>query len=52
MANKQKNEEQSKRFIEAAKKAEADETEEGAARAFKSVTESKKKTTTRPRAAR
>jgi hypothetical protein len=29
--------EQSKRFIEAAKKAEADETEEGAERAFKSV---------------
>jgi hypothetical protein len=30
--------EQSKRFIEAARKAEADETEEGAERAFKKVT--------------
>jgi hypothetical protein len=30
--------EQSKRFIEAAREAEADETEEGADRAFKSVT--------------
>jgi hypothetical protein len=29
--------EQSKRFIEAAKKAEADETDEGAERAFKKV---------------
>jgi len=31
------NPEQSKRFIEAAKKAEADETEEGAERAFRGV---------------
>ncbi len=30
--------EQSKRFIEAARKAEADETEEGADRGFKKVT--------------
>jgi hypothetical protein len=30
--------EQSKRFIEAARKAEADETEEGADRAFKKTT--------------
>jgi hypothetical protein len=30
--------EQSKRFIEAAREAEADETEEGADRAFKKVT--------------
>jgi hypothetical protein len=29
--------EQSKRFLEAARKAEADETEEGATRAFKKV---------------
>jgi hypothetical protein len=34
---KQDDPEQSKRFIEAAKKAEADETEEGAERAFKKV---------------
>jgi hypothetical protein len=33
--------EQSKRFIEAAKEAEADESETGAARAFKKVTASK-----------
>jgi hypothetical protein len=32
---------QSKRFIDAARKAEADETEEGAERAFKKVTRSK-----------
>lgn len=35
--------EQSKRFVEAAKKAEADELEEGADKAFKKVTASKKK---------
>jgi hypothetical protein len=34
---KQDDPEQSKRFIEAAKKAEADESEEGARRAFKKV---------------
>jgi hypothetical protein len=34
--------EQSKRFIDAARKAEADETEEGAERAFKKVVSSKK----------
>ena len=34
---KQDDPEQSKRFIEAAKKAEADESEEGAERAFKKV---------------
>jgi hypothetical protein len=34
---------QSKRFIEAAKKAAADETKEGADRAFKNVAASKKK---------
>ncbi len=34
---KRDNPEQSKRFIEAARKAEADETEEGAERAFKDV---------------
>jgi len=33
--------EQSKRFIDAAREAEADETEEGADRAFKKVTSSK-----------
>jgi hypothetical protein len=33
--------EQSKRFIEAARKAEADETKEGAQRAFKKVISSK-----------
>jgi hypothetical protein len=33
--------EQSRRFIEAAKAAEADETEEGAERAFKKVTSPK-----------
>jgi hypothetical protein len=32
------NPEQSKRFIDAARKAEADETEEGAARTFKKIT--------------
>jgi hypothetical protein len=40
MANKQKQSddpEQSKRFIDAAKAAEADETEEGADKAFKKV---------------
>ena len=35
--------EQSKRFIETARKVEADETEEGAERAFKKVTQSKRK---------
>lgn len=34
--------EQSKRFLEAARKAEADETNEGAERAFKKVTRLKK----------
>jgi hypothetical protein len=34
---------QSKRFIEAAKKAEADESDEGAQRAFKKAAASKKK---------
>lgn len=45
MANKPKQDdpEQSKRFIEAARKAKADETEEGAERAFKKVASSKKK---------
>jgi hypothetical protein len=38
---KEKNTEQSKRFIEAAKKAEADETEEGANRAFKKIVSKK-----------
>ena len=42
MARKQEpktdDETQSKRFIDAAKKAEADETEEGADKAFKTVT--------------
>lgn len=33
--NREKDPKQSQRFIEAAKKAEADETEEGADRAFK-----------------
>jgi hypothetical protein len=42
--HQQKDPEQYKRFIEAAKKAEADETEEGADRAFKKVISSKKKT--------
>lgn len=43
MATKTKSDdrEQSKRFIEAAKKAEADETEEGADRAFKRAVSSK-----------
>ena len=35
--------EQSKRFIEAARKAEADETEEGADRAFKVISKAPKK---------
>lgn len=35
------NPEQSKRFIEAAKKADADETEAGADRAFKKIVSSK-----------
>ena len=35
--------EQSKRFIDAARKAEADETEEGAERAFKKVVPQSKK---------
>jgi hypothetical protein len=35
--------EQSKRFIDAAREAEADETEEGADKAFKKVTSSKPK---------
>ena len=35
--SKEKDEEQSKRFIEAAKELEADETKEGADRAFKKV---------------
>lgn len=39
MSKKQKDPEQYKRFLEAAKKAEADETEEGADRAFKKVTQ-------------
>jgi hypothetical protein len=38
--------EQSKRFIEAAREAEADETEEGAERAFKKVASAKKKAKT------
>ena len=38
---KQDDPEQSKRFIEAAKKAEADESEEGAERAFKKVAKEK-----------
>lgn len=42
MTKKVKDPEQSKRFIEAAKKAEADETEEGAKRAFKKVVSSKR----------
>ena len=37
--------EQYKRFVEAAKKAEADETEEGADRAFKRVASTKKPAT-------
>ena len=37
MHSKAKHPDQSKRFIEAAKKAEADETDEGAERAFKKV---------------
>ena len=41
--DKQDDAEQSKRFIEAARKAQADETEEGAERAFKKVTQAKKK---------
>lgn len=40
---KGKDHEQSKRFIEAAKKAEADETDEGADRAFKKVVKKKQK---------
>jgi hypothetical protein len=35
--------EQSKRFVETARKAEADETQEGAERAFKKVVTPKKK---------
>jgi len=35
--NQQDDSEQSKRFVDAARKAEADETEEGAERAFKKV---------------
>ena len=42
MTKKPKDAEQSKRFIEAAKKAEADETEEGAERGFKKVAKAKK----------
>jgi hypothetical protein len=34
---------QSKRFIDAAREAQADETEEGARRAFKKVTDQKKR---------
>jgi hypothetical protein len=37
--------EQSKRFIDAAREAEADETEEGAIRAFKKVVRPKKRAT-------
>jgi hypothetical protein len=37
--------EQSKRFIEAARKAEADETEEGADRVFKKVTRARRGST-------
>lgn len=36
---------QSKRFIDAAREAEADETEEGADRAFKKVVPTKKRST-------
>jgi hypothetical protein len=43
MSKKQKDPEQYKRFLEAAKKAEADETEDGADRAFKKVVVSSKK---------
>jgi hypothetical protein len=39
---KQDDPEQSKRFIETAKKAEADETEAGAERAFKKIAASKR----------
>ena len=44
--NEQKpdNEAQSKRFIDAAREAEADETEEGADLAFKALTRKKKET--------
>ena len=42
MAKKTGDAEQSKRFIEAAKKAQADETEEGADRAFKNAVSAKK----------
>jgi hypothetical protein len=38
---------QSKRFIEAARKAEADETEEGAKRAFKKVMSAQRDTKSR-----
>jgi len=40
-STKQDDPEQSKRFLEAAREAGADETEEGAARAFKAVARSK-----------
>jgi hypothetical protein len=40
--------EQSKRFIDAAREAKADETEEGADRAFKKVARSKEKTKPSP----
>lgn len=39
--------EQSKRFIDAARKAEADETEKGADRAFKKIVPSKRKASQR-----
>ena len=44
--HKQDDPEQSKRFIEAARKAEADETKEGAERAFKKV--AKRREATKP----
>lgn len=44
MPRKQDDPEQSKRFVEAAREHEADETEEGAKRAFKSVDPKRKDT--------
>jgi len=46
MLNKRKQDdpEQSKRFIKAAQKAEANETEKGADRAFKAIVRSKRRT--------
>lgn len=41
---KQDDEEQSKRFIEAAREAESDETKEGADRAFKNIVREKRNT--------